>query len=74
MKTLVLHKGTLPLLLRRGSAEIALSVQHPFKVTALNCDGVPKGEIQGIFENGKFTFQLKNDRFPGGVMAYHLTR
>lgn len=73
-KTLVLHKGTLPLLLRRGSAEIAIAAQRPFKVTALNCDGIPKGEIRGHFANGKFSFPVKNDRFPGGVMAYHLTR
>ena len=74
MKTLVLKKGNLPLLLRRGSAEISLASQRPFKVTALNCDGGPKGEIPGKLANGTFSFQVRNDRFPGGIMAYHLTR
>ena len=74
MKTMLLHKGNLPLLIRRGSADVSLTAERPFKITALNCDGVPKGEIRGRLANGKFSFQVKTDSFPGGVMAYHLTR
>lgn len=73
-KTVVLNKGTLPLLFRRGSAEVSLAADRPFTVTALDCDGVIKGTIPGTVEDGHFRFTLKNDRFPGGVMVYHLTR
>lgn len=73
-KTVVLNKGTLPLLFRRGSAEVSLAADRPFTVTALDCDGAVKGTVPGTVKDGRFCFMLKNDRFPGGVMAYHLTR
>lgn len=73
-KTLLLHKGGLPLLVRRGRADVALTLGHPFKVTALNCDGAPKGELPVRFENGELSFQVKTDLVPGGIMVYHLTR
>ena len=43
-------------------------------VTALNCDGVPYGEVKSVYQNGLFRFTADTTQFPGGVMAYHLTR
>jgi hypothetical protein len=72
-KTLLLNKGKLPLLVRRGKAEISLATGRRFKVEALNCDGAVKGEVKGSFANGNFSFEAKTDIFPGGIMVYHLT-
>ncbi len=66
--------GKLPILIRRESAVIELAADRPFKVVALNCDGKPYGEVTGEFKDGVFRFKADTTLFPGGVMAYHLTR
>lgn len=71
-----LHRahGHLPMLLRRGAATVAIKSNVPFRVTALKTDGSELGEIKGTFQNGSFVFRADTAGFPGGVMAYHLTR
>ena len=66
--------GWLPVLIRKESATIELATDRPFKVTALNCDGKAYGEVKGAVEDGVFRFKAETTMFPGGVMAYHLTR
>ncbi len=66
--------GTLPLLVRKGSAIVELASERPGKLTALNCDGQPYGEVKSTYENGILRFKADTTLFPGGVMAYHLTR
>ena len=67
--------GSLPRLVRRGSAEIALKTGgHPFRVRALSCNGAELGDVKTSFRNGTLRFRIATDLFPGGVMAYHLTR
>lgn len=66
--------GGLPLLVRKGRATVELASARSFRVTALNCDGVPYGEVKGVYQNGLFRFTADTTQFPGGVMAYHLTR
>lgn len=67
--------GSLPRLVRRGSAEIALKTGgHPFRVRALSCNGAELGDVKTSFRNGALRFRIATDLFPGGVMAYHLTR
>ena len=62
------------MLLRRGAATVAIKSNVPFRVTALKTDGSELGEIKGTFQNGSFVFRADTAGFPGGVMAYHLTR
>ncbi len=66
--------GTLPLLIERGVAELELTSAAPWRVAALALDGSELGEIPGEFKDGVFRFQADTNGFPGGVMAYHLTR
>ena len=66
--------GKLPLLIERGTAELELAGKSPWRVMALATDGSGYGEVQGEFSNGIFRFKLDTGGFPGGVMAYHLTR
>ncbi len=73
-KKLVTKTGALPLLVYKGTATVELSSASPWKVTALNCDGVPYGPVEGSFKDGVFRFKADTSSFPGGVMAYHLTR
>lgn len=73
-KTWLDSKGKTPLLVRRGGAEITLRSPVPYRVTALNCDGAPKGEVPGTLRDGRFSFTARTDLHPGGIMAYHLIR
>ena len=73
-KKLVTKTGSLPLLVYKGSATVELASGRPYKVTALNCDGVPYGPVEGACKDGVFRFKADTSLFPGGVMAYHLTR
>ncbi len=66
--------GSRPLLVFRGRSTVELATASPFKVTALGADGQNRGEVAGKLENGKFRFTADPGCFPGGVMAYHLTR
>ena len=65
-------QGKLPLLVRRGSAEVTLKVAPgaPLQVQALSADGDVLGELP-VSGN---TFPIATDRFPGGVLAWHVTR
>lgn len=65
--------GELPLLLRRGSADVSLHTEVPLRIQALSCDGETLGEVKYSFQNGKLLFRISTDLYPGGVMAYHLT-
>ena len=73
-RRLVFATGDRPLLLRRGRAEVGIAADRPFRITALNADGEKAGDVPGSLSGGRFTFQADTARFPGGVMAYHLTR
>ncbi len=70
------NKGQLPLLLRRGRADISLKLSgaERLKVTALSADGAARGEISAQSNNGVWSFTADIGSFPGGVMAYELTR
>ncbi len=72
--TMLYDWGKLPLLLRRGSAGVALALPAPCKVTALNADGEPCGEVKAEYRDGVLRFRADTGSFPCGVMAYHLTR
>lgn len=66
--------GTLPLLVERGVAELELAARTPWRVAALATDGSELGEVPGEFRDGLFRFKADTGGFPGGVIAYHLTR
>lgn len=66
--------GSLPLLIKKGRATVELVSSRPWQVTALNCDGAPYGPVKGSYQQGVFRFTAETTLFPGGVMAYHLTR
>lgn len=66
--------GNLPLLIEHGTAELRLRGKSPWRVMALSLDGSELAEIKGKFNNGLFSFKIDSGCFPGGVMAYHLTR
>lgn len=68
------HRGKLPLLVFRGRAVAELATGHTYRIDALGPDGQRRGTITGKSENGTFRFPLDPGCFPGGVMAYHLTR
>ena len=68
------HRGKLPLLVRRVKAEAELATGNSYRIDALGPDGQKLGEVTGRSENGTFRFLLDPGHFPGGIMAYHLTR
>jgi len=70
----VRYRGNLPLLIRKGSATVEFVSEHTCTVTALNCDGIPYGKLNGNFHEGLYQFDINTHLFPGGVMVYHLTR
>jgi hypothetical protein len=73
-KTILKRWGSLPLLVRRGKSRFFLASPHSFTVTALSADGDPLGQVPGKTIGNSFAFALDPGHFPGGVMAYHLTR
>ena len=72
--TVVKDFGKLPALIQRNLATVEITTDRPFRVVALSADGDAKGEVPGTFAGGKFRFRADPACFPGGVMAYHLTR
>ena len=64
-----LAAGKGPMLVRRD--EVTAHVGTGWKVTALHCDGSAAGNVP-VDADGNC--RLKTDGFPGGVLAYHLTR
>ncbi len=73
-KRLLQKTGNPPLLIQKGTATVGIASSRPCKVEALNCDGESYGAVDGKLENGVFQFKVDTTLFPGGVMAYHLTR
>ena len=73
-KTILKNFGRLPLLVYRGKATVEFSTPAAFKVTALSADGDPLGEVKSEMNAHCFSFPIDPGCFPGGVMAYHLTR
>jgi len=71
-RRIVNDQGKLPLLVRRDRVEVTLKLAPgaPFRVTALSADGDTLGEVP-VKGNG---FTAATDLFPGGVMAYRVTR
>lgn len=72
--TVLKHRGKMPLLIYRGQIIVELNTEYPFNISALSADGTTLGKITGKMINGKFSFSADPGGFPGGVMAYHLTR
>ena len=70
----VVFWGTLPLLIERGTATLELQAAAPWRVMALSADGAELGEVKAEFQDGYFRFIADTGSFPGGVVAYHLTR
>ena len=74
--TLLESWGESPLLLRRDPVRITLRLTGGTQpvVKALRLDGSSAGEIPAKFENGALSFTADPGAFPGGVMAYLITR
>ena len=63
------------LLVERCTATLELECPGaPWRVAALALDGSETGEIPGTLKNGVFRFTADTTAFPGGVLAYHLSR
>ena len=73
-KTMLHSWGKPPMLLRRGSAAVELHCDAPRNVTALNADGEVMGTVKADYRDGVLLFRADTAMFPGGIMAYHLTR
>ncbi len=73
-RMMLYHWGKAPMLLRRGSADIALRCDAPRKVVALNADGEAKGIVKSSYRDGVLSFKADTALYPGGIMAYHLIR
>ena len=63
------------LLVERCTATLELECPGtPWRVAALALDGSETGEVPGSLKNGVFRFTADTTAFPGGVLAYHLSR
>ena len=51
-----------------------LHCDAPRNVTALNADGEVMGTVKADYRDGVLLFRADTAMFPGGIMAYHLTR
>ncbi len=72
-KRILQKPGSTPALLFRGTSELNLDTAAEYSITALAANGVSLGVFKGAVVDGKFSFKLDPGRFPGAVMAYHLT-
>ncbi len=74
--TLLRAWGNSPeLLVERCTATLELECPGtPWRVAALALDGSETGEVPGSLKNGVFRFTADTTAFPGGVLAYHLSR
>ncbi len=66
--------GEGPLLMRRGTAKLALPVGGERRVTAVDFQGDPLGEVPAVLENGELVFRADNCQFLDGVAGYHITK
>ena len=66
--------GTLPLLVRKATAEVEIVGDLPFTVTALSADGAPLGLVKTSRDKKSSRFSIDIGMFPEGVIAYELTR
>ena len=74
--TLLESWGEPRLLLRRDPVKVSLKLDPgvPPTVDALRFDGSTAGRVASKFENGILSFTADPGVFPGGVMAYLLSR
>lgn len=74
--TLLESWGEPRLLLRRDPVKVSLKLEPgvPPTVEALRFDGSTAGRVASKFENGVLAFTADPGAFPGGVMAYLLSR
>ncbi|MBR0459690.1 MAG: hypothetical protein IJJ26_10680 [Victivallales bacterium] len=71
---LFLKWGNLPVLARRGEADITLTLpQKKWKLHAIDCAGKRLSEIPFQFSSGKLSFHAKVFQSFGSVFAYELT-
>ncbi len=75
-RTVLLAWGKLPHLMRRGRAEILLSVAvGEWKVYALDCAGNRRGEVQCRWQDGRLVFIADVSRDPSdATMSYEVVR
>ena len=75
-QTILEEWGELPLLLRRGTAEIRLKRgnESQLEVYALNLAGTRIGNVPVREEGGFWNFRLDNAAFPEGVFSFELIR
>lgn len=66
--------GTLPLLMRRGEAEITLNVSAGMKLFACAFNGERKFEVKTTAGNGKLSFIAKNITPHGAIAVYELVK
>ena len=71
---LVTDWGHTPILVERAAANVSINLPGEWTVTALKLDGTPLGPVSTANDGNAVSFTLKTDAFPGGVMAYSLTR
>ncbi len=73
-RKIIKASGKWPLIAHRGKAEVALKLKdkEKIKVTALSPDGVRRGEIPAVKQDGAWKFTVDTGCFPGGVMAYEI--
>ena len=64
--------GTLPHMLERGRADVAIALPRPMRVLPLALDGSPGKEIPAEFRDGKLRFRIASDTLPGGCLSYLL--
>ncbi len=66
--------GERPLLTERALADVELALSGNWQIEALKTDGTAAGTIPAVIRDGKVCFTVKTDVYPGGILAYHLTR
>ncbi len=67
--------GTLPQMLERGSADLALSLPRSMRIVPLELDGTPsKQELPAEYRDGTLQFRIATDLLPGGTLSYLLTK
>lgn len=75
-QTVMTELGQLPILVRRATAEVELSLAGTDQamVYALYADGSKRAAVPAGQQNGKLRFCVDTCRLPGGVLAYLVER